>query len=61
MKSCGEDFLNKLDDLIHDHIDSQLRHLSINEFKIEKEQWEEDFAEWLWYKFLKEIDNGSSA
>ncbi len=54
MKSCGEDFLNKLDSLIHDHIDDQLRHLSIVEFKIQKEQWEEDFAEWLWRKFIKE-------
>lgn len=57
MKTPGEDFLSKLDDLIHNHIDNQLRNLSINEFRIQKEQWEEDFAEWLWNKFLKEGDN----
>ncbi len=55
MKNPGQDFLGKLDDLIHNHIDEQLRHLTIVEFKIQKEQWEEDFAEWLWDKFIKDV------
>lgn len=57
MKNYCEDFLSKLDDLIHDHIDDQLRHLSINEFKLQKELMEEALAKWLFEKFLKERHN----
>ncbi len=58
MKIRGEDFLNKLDDLIHDEIDNRLGVVTIPQFKLQKELMEEALAEWLFEKFLKDQDNG---
>ncbi len=53
-KDICEDFLNRLDDLIHDEIDNRLGVVTIPQFKLQKELMEEALAEWLFKKFLEE-------
>ncbi len=57
MKNCCEDFLERLDNLIHDQIDNNIGAVRVWEFREKKELLEEEFAEWLWNKFIKERCN----
>lgn len=54
MKNAGQDFLNKLDDLIHDYIDDELRITSVDEFRCHKQLMEEKLAERIFNKFIKD-------
>ncbi len=55
MKNCGQDFLNRLEDLVHDQVDDERGNLNVKQFRLSKELLEEEFVEWLWGKFIKDV------